>query len=306
MRSLLLLLAFATFLSLFSEQAALGLEPLPSFLHVFSSLLHILLLLDLGLLLRLFLSVIVVSLLLLQLQRFELGVYSLDLQLGLALVFLDLLGLLLEALDLVVLALLNEADFVLELVVLLVVVLNDLGAYRFLDLDLLTQVDDFILEFCLVHLLLALHAGDGTGNDAFHVLHLQLGLSLRLIDVFLQLTDVLNALLGLDSELLIVLFELVLILLDLVVAELLLAFQLVKTAVFLDLLVHIVLELDVLVGLTHLLHEVVHLIDDVASVVLHEVHVADSVRVFMQLAAELESGCLQVFGDKLDLVLRHL
>ena len=156
-------------------------------------------------LLLLFLAVQVLLLLLLQLQRFEVSVDRLDLELGIGFVVLDLCGLLVQVFDLVVLPLLDNTDLILVLLVLGVVVLDDLVADCLLDIDLLLEVGNLIGELRLFHLLLALHAGDGTRYNALHVLHLELRFRLRLVDILLELGDVLDTLLGLSREFLIVL-----------------------------------------------------------------------------------------------------
>ena len=113
-------------------------------------------------LLLFFLAVQILLLLLLQLQRFEVSVDRLDFELGSLFVVLDLSGLLVQVFDLVVLPLLDNTDLILVLLVLGVVVLDDLVADCLLDIDLLLEVGNLISELRLFHLLLTLHAGDGT------------------------------------------------------------------------------------------------------------------------------------------------
>ena len=181
---------------------------------------------------------------------------------------MDLSGLLVQVFDLVVLPLLDNTDLILVLLVLGVVVLDDLVADRLFDLDLLFEVGNLISELSLIHLLLAFHAGDGTGDNSLHVLDLELRFRLRLVDILFQLGDVLDTLLGLSRELLVVLLQLVLVLLDLIIAVLLFFLQLVKAADFLFLSFDLVLELNVLVLVFHLLHQILHLVYDLAAVIL--------------------------------------
>jgi hypothetical protein len=264
------------------------LEPDPPLLHILSSFFHVLLLLDLRKLLFLFLTVDIVLFLLDHLKGFEIGVHRLDLMLSRLLVFVDLVSDFLQLLDLLVLADLNILHLVFVVVVGLVVVLLDLPAHFLLDFDLLTQVCYLIGEAMLFHLLPSLHTGDGTGDDTLRVLHLQFGLSLRLVDVLLQLTDVFYALLSLGGELFVVLLEFFLKLLDLFIAELLFLLELVETAVFFTLTVDVIFEINILVVFFHLVHKVMHFVDNGAAMQLDHGVVAGGVRIVVQLTAELE------------------